>query len=41
VTVGLSRLIRFFYRGASDRPEPQATVLSSLFRLEDLHDAAD
>lgn len=39
VTIGLDRLIRFFYRGAAGRPSPEVEAESARFRLQELPDA--
>jgi hypothetical protein len=41
VSIGLGRLIRFFYQGSGDGQQPQVVALSSRFRLEDLGDEPD
>lgn len=38
-TIGLGRLIRFFYRGAAERPLPEVETESPRFRVEELSDA--
>ncbi len=41
VSVGLSRLIRLFYKGGTDRDDAVGSATSATFRKEDLPDATD
>ena len=41
VSIGLGRLVRFFYKGRSSRPQIEGEGASAWFRLKELADATD